>query len=159
VSKLKAHHTLDSEFKRVANDEGVPMEELVAEVAGLTKKSERQIYNFRSGKWPIPDCLYPILCKRFRSRALANALLDDCGETPVKVPDSYELPVLASKTIREDLEYYAEFLADFESDGIDPGELKHLRELAERVVRNVYGFVEIAAEDCERRQLQRASKG
>ena len=151
-------HTLDSEFKRVAKLESKPMEELVSEIAKLTKKSKRQIYNFRSGKWPIPDCLYPILCKRFGSRALATALLEECGETLVEIPEKFDLTKLVSQTVREDLKYYEEFLDDFESDGIDPCELARLRELAERVIANAYRFVEIASTDCERRQLQRAKE-
>src|SRR5438270_647575 len=106
----RVSRALDGEFKRVAKAEGKTREEFVSEIAKLTKKSERQIYNFRSGKWPIPDCLYPILCNRFGSRALANALLDECGETPIAVPDSYDLTKLTSQTVREDLAYYEEFL-------------------------------------------------
>jgi hypothetical protein len=151
---MKVPHALDSEFRRVAQAEGITMEELVAEIAKLTKRSNRHIYNFRCGKWPIPDKLFPIFCKRFGSLALANALLEECRETPVTLPEKFDLTKLVSQTVRDDLKYYEAFLDDFESDGIDSNELSQLRILAERVISNAYRFVEIAARDCERRKTR-----
>lgn len=152
--------TLDGEIKRVSKLEQISIEDLVKEVAQITECSARQVYNYRSGKWLLPGAYIPALCKRFGSRALLNALEDSCRETPVEVPEAFDLTRLVSQTVREDLRYYEQFLTDFETDGgIDPRELSELRELAERVIGNAYRFVEIAAENCERCQLQRASKG
>jgi hypothetical protein len=152
--------TLDAEIKRVSNKEQISIEDLVKEVARITECSTRQVYNYRSGKWLLPGEHIPALCKRFGSRALLHALEDSCRETPIEIPEDFDLTRLVSQTVREDLKYYEQFLDDFESDGgIDPSELVELRELAERVIGNAYRFVEIASDNCERRQLQRASKG
>jgi hypothetical protein len=153
---MKFPQALDSEFKRVARTEEIPMEELVAEVARLTNKSTREIYNWRSGRWSLKVELIPALCVRFGSRALVEALDRDCGHVAVEVPESFDLSRAVSTTVREDLGYYEEFLKAFESDGVDPSELVRLRELMERVVGNAHHFLEIAAADCERRQAQRS---
>lgn len=149
---MKVPHALDAEFKRVAKEEGVPMEALVNEVAGLTGKSARQIYNFRSGKWVIPHNLFPILCKRFRSMALVNALVEECSaETEIEVPELYELTRLVSNTVRDDLKHYETFLDAFEDGVIDKAELDKLTASGERVIRNIYQFQQIAVADYERR--------
>ncbi|OLE52650.1 MAG: hypothetical protein AUG51_16905 [Acidobacteria bacterium 13_1_20CM_3_53_8] len=154
---MKVPHALDEEFKRVTKVEGVTMEALVNEIAGLTGYTARHIYNFRSGKWKLDPDLIPLLCKRFRSRTLLNVLIVECQDVRIEVPDGFDLTRLVSQTVREDLEYYQQFLADFESNGIDETELAHLRELVERVVCNAYRFVEIAAQDYERRHALKES--
>lgn len=151
-------HTLDNEFKRVAKAEGIAMDELVAEVALLTQKSERQIYNYRCGKWELPSPLIPILCRRFRSRALLIALEDECRDAPVEVPETFELTKLVSQTVRGDLHHYEKFLDAFESDGIDAQELEALKASGDRVVMNVRHFEAIATADYERRQAARGSR-
>jgi len=143
---------LNEEFRRVARREEVSMDELVSEVARLTGCSVRQVYNYRTGKWPFEPALIPIFCQRFRSRTLLEALISECTEAKVEVPELFDLARMVSTTVRQDLEFYEKFLEVFESDGIQPHELPRLRELMERVVHNAYQFLEIAVTDCDRRQ-------
>jgi hypothetical protein len=151
-------HTIDREFKRVAKAEGISMEALVAEVALLTKKSERQIYNFRSGKWELPPSLFPVLCNRFRSRAILDALIDECEATPVDLPESFDLTKLISQTVREDLRHYEQFIDAYEDGAIDAQELAALKESGERVVLNVRRFEAIALDNYERHQAAKGSR-
>lgn len=143
--------TLDSEFRRIAEQEEKTMEEMVTEVSRLLNRSIRQIYNYRSGKWSLEARHVPTLCRRFNSLALVNALVAECNDVKVVIPDGFDLTRMTSRTVRQNLEYYERFLDAFESDGIQPHELAGLRELMERVVYDAYQFLEIAAADCDRR--------
>src|SRR5947209_19817010 len=107
---MKVAHALDEEFKRVAKAEGKSMEDLMRAVAALVGVCVREVYNWRSGKWKFSYHHFPVLCKRFRSRAVLDALIEECGETPVDVPDPYDLTRLVSQTVREDLRYFEQFL-------------------------------------------------
>lgn len=150
-------HVLDNEFRRVAKAEGKSMDALVEEIAGLTGKSVRQLYNFRSGKWDIPSQLIPVLCRRFRSRALLDALSEECGESAVEVPDPYDLTRLVSQTVRGDLRYFEQFLDAFEDGVIEKQELDRLRESSEYLILDVKKFFAMAEADYARRQrLQEA---
>ncbi len=144
--------TLDREFKRVAKFEQISMEDLVNEVAALTDCSTRQLYNYRSGKWDLPSGLIPILCKRFRSRALLDELAGACAETPVDVPDAFDLTRLVAQTVRDDMHHFEKFLDAFEDGVIEPREMEELRESGARVVGNVRKFEAIAEADFSRRQ-------
>jgi hypothetical protein len=150
---------LDSEFKRVALIENKTMEELTEEIAqllGRTRGGARQIYNWRSGKWSPAARFIPILCRRFKSLALANALLADCSDVKVDVPDAFDLVDLTSKTVRADLSHYERFLRAYESNGIQRHELVALRESSDQVINNVEMLYGIAVADCERREAARA---
>lgn len=143
-----------AELNRVRLIEDKTMEEIcaeVAELAGLTGRQHRQLYNWRSGKWPLPSNVIPILCRRFGSRALLDALAVECQDIKIEVPETFDLTREVSRTVRQDLRAYEHYLAAFESDGIEPHELQRLRELMEDVVRNAHRFLEIAVADCERR--------
>lgn len=143
---------LDGEFRRVAQQEGIEMAELIADVAREIGCSTRQLYNYRSGKWPLPATAIPTLCRRFASYALLDALRDECHlEDEIAVPDSYDLTRLVAQTVRDDMRYYERFLNAFESDGIDFNELEELRASGERIIQNVRQFEAIAAADCHRR--------
>ncbi len=161
----KLARVLDAEFERIARHEELPMEELVLEVARLVNRSVRQVYNYRSGRWSFEPALIPIFCRRFRSQSLLHALVAECNDVRVEVPETFDLTRMVSMTVRQDLEFYEQFLSAFESDGVQQDELPRLRELMERVVHNAHQFLEIAATDCERRQgrvdhrsIQRSSK-
>src|SRR3989442_134915 len=71
---LSLARALDDEFKRVARIEDIPMQALIEEIAALTGCSVRQLYNYRSGKWPLPSSLIAPLCERFKSRLLFELL-------------------------------------------------------------------------------------
>src|SRR4051794_752852 len=98
--------TLDDEFKRTAKQEDLTMETLVEEVAGITGYTARQLYNFRSGKWPLPAAIIPILCQRFGSRILMHALAAQCEQTPVNVPDEYDLARITTQAVRDDMRHF-----------------------------------------------------
>jgi hypothetical protein len=146
-------HVLDDEFKRVAKAEGKSMEALVEEIAGLLGKRPRQVYNFRSGKWDVPSQLFPLLCKRFGSLALIDALRDECraATAEVEVPEEYELTCLVSQTVRDDLRHYEKFLAAFEDGVITEAEMEELHASGARIISNVHKFEAIAQTDLNRR--------
>lgn len=144
--------TLHREFKRVARAEQIAMEDLVNEVSKLVECSPRQIYNYRSGKWDLPSGLIPALCKRFRSRALLDELTAGCAETPVDVPDAFDLTRLVAQTVRDDMRHFEKFLDAFEDGVVEGHELAELRESGARVVENVRQFEAIAEADFNRRQ-------
>lgn len=100
---------LDEEFKRVAKNEDVPMGDLVAGVAELLGCTDRMIYNYRSGKWPLPSSYVPVLCKRFKSTLLFNVLaaavteadqaspiIDDADLNEISVRDQAKNLLIAS---------------------------------------------------------------
>lgn len=151
-------HALDDEFRRVAKAEEMSMEDLMSELSGLTGYSARQLYNFRSGKWKVPADVLPVLCRRLGSRALLDALIDECSETRVDVPDGYDLTRLISRTVREDLKHYEHVFDAFESSGIDQRELDELRRSGERVIQNVRQIEAIAEADFQRRQAAQTSR-
>lgn len=145
---------LDSEIRRVAKAEDISIREVVEDVAGiLGYKDTRQIYNFRTGKWPLPAAAIPLLCHRFKSRALLHALIAECEREPVEVPDQFELGRLTTTAVRDVMSHYTELLNAFDSDGgIDRRELSSLRTSTERVCETLWAFYEIAAADYERRR-------
>jgi len=151
-----------AELKRIASLEDKTMEALCQEVGslvGLTGKEQRQLYNWRSGKWPLPSNVIPTLCRRFQSLALLRALEDECSDVDVQIPEGYDLTREVSRTVRKDLQAYEVYLMAFEDGSIEPRELQELRLLMEDVVRNAHRFLEIAATDCERRTSRSAGAG
>jgi hypothetical protein len=159
TTREKLARVLNEEFKRIVQREEISMEYLVIETASLIQRSVRHIYNYRTGKWPFDPAFIPIFCRRFGSRALLDALASECSEVQIEVPENYDLTRMVSVTVRQDLEFYEEYLRAFESDGVQPHELPRLRGLMERVVHNAYQFWEIAAADCDRRRHHRFDRG
>ncbi len=144
--------TLDSEFKRIAQEEEKTMEELTNEIVGLVGRRPREIYNWRSGKWPLPSNLIPVLSRRFKSLALLNTLLVECSDVKIEIPEGADLALKVSARIRKTLRCYEKYLNAFESGGgVEPHEMPELRERLEDVIRGAYEFLEIAAADLERR--------
>ena len=146
--------TLDEEFKRISKQEDIPMADLVEEVSRITGYTTRQIYNFRSGKWPLPASIIPILCKRFSSRTLLQVLAALCEQTPVTIPDEYDLARFTTQAVRDDMGHYQLVLSAFEDGCIDKDELAQLRESSDRVCERIWMFYEIAAADYDRRRPQ-----
>jgi hypothetical protein len=145
----------NQEILRVAQAENKTdedsMKSFLDEIAALCDVKIRAVYHWRSGRHGLPSDYVPILCRRFGSNALLDEMSRLRDETSVDVPDSFDLALLASRSIREDLEGYEEFLKDFEGDGIQPGELAELHHRAARIHRNVHHLLEIAEADCARR--------
>lgn len=148
---------LDSEFRRVAKAEDIPMEELVEEVSQSTRYTPRQLYNYRAGKWPIPAELIPYFCMRFKSRSLIDAMVAQCNRVcPVEVPDQYDLAKLSSKAVRDTLGHFTRVLDAFEDKHITRDELQRLEESSTEVLMTVEMFLGIARADYERRQTVKA---
>lgn len=145
---------LDDEFLRVAKAEEITLEELVNDVAAYTGISPRQLYNYRCGKQDIPSKHIPALCRRFNSQALIRALIEDCAEVTIEIPESYELIRMLSQSARQHLQHHEKYMQAFE-DGVDPCELSELRKSGERVIQSLREFEAIAAADCERRMARR----
>jgi hypothetical protein len=154
---------LNLEILRIAKEENrtdeKSMKAFMDELARLCEVGRRQLYHWRSGLHPLPAEHVPTLCERFGSRVLLDALVNAATETIVEVPDSFDLAMHASRLVREDLAVYEELLLDFESDGIQPGELVRLRELCARVHRNIHLALDIAEADCARRLTGPQRKG
>lgn len=145
-------NALDEEIRRVAREEDKTMEEIVAEVAATIGCTPRQLYNYRSGKLRLPASMIPILCKRFNSRTLLHVLISECEQTPITVPDQFELGTITTGAVRDVMDHYHSLLGAFDSDGgIDRNELSKLRESSERVADTIWMFYEIAVADYERR--------
>lgn len=151
--------TLDAEMKRIAKQEDDrSMEELTEEIAQLVNRRPREIYNWRSGKWSPATQLIPILCRRFGSVALAQAVMAECTDVTVIVPEGADIPRMVSSQLRSDMALCEGFLKAYESDGVQEHELRALREMAERVNREVHQLVEVAAADCEQRSKAKAER-
>jgi hypothetical protein len=127
------------------------MKELMTELGRLCGVSRRMVYHWRSGHHPLPGEHVPVLCERFGSRVLLDALTAAATETAVDIPDNFDLAILASRSVREDLAFIEQILLDFESDGIQPGEMTRLHELEARAHQNLHRLMGIAVEDCARR--------
>lgn len=71
------HEVFSSEIERVAGDEGIPVGELVGEIAELLGKDSRMIYHWRTGRYELPASAIPVLCRRFDSEELVFAVLSE----------------------------------------------------------------------------------
>lgn len=69
------HDVFSREIERVAAEEGIPVGELVGEIAELLGKDARTIYHWRTGRYELPASAIPSLCRRFDSEELAFAVL------------------------------------------------------------------------------------
>src|SRR5205085_4673313 len=106
--------TLDVECLRVARVEQLPMERLMNDLAQVTGRKARELYNWRSCKWPIPSDVLPILCKRLGSFRLLEVVREQCRAERVPLPDPLDLVSLVAQTVREDMEHYGFLIAAFE---------------------------------------------
>lgn len=135
---------LDAEFKRVAREDDVSMETLVDDVSRASGFSPRQLYNFRSGKWPLPASLIPIACRRFKSRALLYSLIAEVERTPVIVPETYELTRLTTQAVRDAMSHYTLILDLFDDRRMEKPDVDELRRSTESVSQTLWAFLEIA---------------
>jgi len=94
---------LDEEFKRVAKEEGISMGDLVEEVAEHLECTPRMIYNYRSGKWPLPEKYVSPLCRRFKSELLLAVWDNQNDETPAPVIDAADIDPTKIKEQAKDL--------------------------------------------------------
>jgi len=145
---------LNLEILRVANEERttgeVEMKAFMTELADLCGVSVRQLYHYRSGAHPLPAEIVSLLCKRFGSPALLDELAD-YSESQVEIPDNYDLALLASRAVSEDMNFITKILEDFQNGGVVPAEMTTLRELAARAGRYFHVLMRIAEADCASR--------
>lgn len=151
--------TLDNEIYRLANEKGLQVGEVITKLANNTNVSERQIYNYRSGKTDFQASHIPVFCKEFGSNALALALLNLCDETEIEVPEDFDIVSLASRTARHTLSHHEKFLNAFEDKQIDGFELTHLKHSTAESIRNMRLLEEIAITSYEQQQNRQGLRG
>ena len=148
---------LDAEFKRVALEEGKSMNDLIDEVSKVVGKTPRTLYNYRSGKWPVPADVIPILCQRFNS----NTLLDVLKDAAIS-PDSADVlendvPLDVWGQTRQILNDVI-LQCDLVQQALDPGReftkagLTELAEVTDRIIRAVRRQCSTVEAEYERRR-------
>jgi hypothetical protein len=73
----RLHEVFSGEIERVAGEEGIPVGDLVGEIAELVGKDARMIYHWRTGRYELPASAIPLLCRRFDSEELVFAVLSE----------------------------------------------------------------------------------
>lgn len=154
--KFKLARILDAEFQRVAKEEDLPLGELMINVSTELGLTTRQVHNLREGRTEMSATHIAFFCRRFGSNLFADLLRD---ESPVDVPDEFDLARLASSAVREALGHYERVLDAFEGSGIHPSDLASLEDSGGRVINTVRRFQSIAVAYCERRYGKRAAPG
>jgi len=149
--------TLDSEFHRVSREEQIRMAELVDEVAELAKITPRQLYNYRSGKWSPPASLIPVLCGRFKSRALIDSLTRDLEAAQVEVPESYDLAHLLVSSARSAFSQYERYFDLFDGSVIDLDDVEQIKLRSSEVIQSILKLNAIAEASYQRRRHQERS--
>ncbi|GEM_PF-3305405 len=144
---------LDAEIKRIANEKGLCVGDVITKLSQKTGVSERQIYNYRSGKTDLQASHIAIFCKQFGSNALAFALLNEC-ETKVEIPESFDLISIASKTARRTLKHHEMYLDAFDDGQIDGFELSQLEHSTASSIRDLQMLREIAVTSYEQTQVR-----
>jgi len=92
--------TFDSEIKRMAEENGLEIREVMSKLAGFTGLCDNHLYNYRTGKTSIPAEQIPEFCRQFQSNALVMALVGMCGETEIVELDQFDLARACSSTVR-----------------------------------------------------------
>lgn len=146
---------LDSEFRRVAKEEGRGMAELVGDLAALCAASPRQLYNWRSGKWSPPARTIPILCARFKSPALLHALACDAAAMEVVVPDGYDLAHLMLSSLRLMVSHHERYLLAFDSKRMSQDDVEQIKNSGSEIIRAVLTLNGIVESAYVRQQQQR----
>ncbi|HKV41698.1 MAG TPA: hypothetical protein VJX67_21015 [Blastocatellia bacterium] len=146
----KLAQVLDAEFERVSKSEDVPMLDLVEEISSLTGYSQAQLYNFRKGRFSVPSSLLPILCKRFKSRALIEALDGEIGPDPAETADFNQLAIEAT---REACELHYSMIGAFKAGGVTRKDLIAFEESIERIGQMQRKLLRMLGTESESRDL------
>ena len=134
--------TLENEIKRMAAEREESIEKTIRLLAGFSGISERQIYNYRSGKCDIPAGHIPIFCQQFKSNALAMTILQQCEEC--EPLEAYDIVRLANQSARITLEVHTAFLEAFDDGKIDSFERSKLKKAKAGAVASFNRLDEIA---------------
>lgn len=141
----------EAEIKRIADQRGEAMVDVVSKLAGLSGVTERQIYNYRAGKTELTPEQIKIFCEQFASIALGMAWLSTFGVEQEDF-ELYDLSRLASRTVRNVLNAGDEFLEAFEDNKIDGHEMNKLEFAAAKIHRDTVQLIEVARGHHNRRR-------
>lgn len=145
---------LDAEFQRVQKEEGVPMGDLVEEVADLVGCTPRQLYNYRAGKWSLPSDLIPPLCRRFKSRTLLDALEGELADTVFEMPFKGDIVELSKDIVIESVDHH--FLIEKAINGnLDRATTNEIDASTEKLIYRYRFLLSIIDAECERKAEQR----
>lgn len=151
---------LDDEFRRVAKSEDVPMLYLVKQVARALGCSERQLYNYRSGKWPIPSSYLPALCQRFNSRLLLDVLSGSIEPSEIRTAIDFDTAwALSKQLILRSIEHADAVLDIVAGAEFTRGDLTGFSAKTDSIVRDcrrLYSFAETAYEHAQERRAKTA---
>ena len=159
-NQFPLHQILDDEFKRVAQQEDIPMSDLVGQVAELCSVSPRHLYNYRAGKWNIPASLIPIFCRRFQSTALLVALKGAIADGAISIPPSalrtsHSAPAvqqLSIELLREMVNHHSKLTGAFGSSELNRADLTRLEEETERLINRERHLFAMVESEFDRRQ-------
>lgn len=141
----------EAEIKRLSNESGQPIGKVTAKLSELSGVSERQIYNYRSGKTEISPDLIKIFCQQFNSFALGCAWFSTFN-IEQDICDEYDLSRFASKTVRNVLKAGDKFLGAFEDGKIDGYEMNELELASAQIQRDARRLTEIARDNYRRQR-------
>lgn len=136
--------TFEAEIKRLAMETKSEIKEVMSDLAKASGLSESQLYNYRSGKTPIPADLIPELCRQFHSKALAMAVLNACDDVVDDHSEPLDLTRFCSSTVRDMLAGGEEFMDAFDDGRVDGHELTRLSHRAAKISRDSYRLLEVA---------------
>lgn len=139
----------EAEIKRLAEERGEPIAQLISNLAKLSGVGERQIYNYRSGKSEIPIIAIQGFCEQFNSIALGIAWLSTFAVESDEM-ELYDLSRLASRTVRDVLNSGDVFLDAFEDGKVTGFELNRIELAGAKIHRDTRRLTEIAR-DAHRR--------
>lgn len=134
--------TFDAEIKRLAEEKGLSIERAMKKLSGFTGLSISQLYNYRSGKTPIPADLIPTFCKQFGSNALAMTVLAMC-ETTAEERDAFDLTRLCAKEVGTMLRFGDQFMESFDDGRIDGHEETRLSQSHAKIIRGANRMMEV----------------
>jgi hypothetical protein len=134
--------TFEAEIKRIAAEKGLEIGRVMEKLSGFTGISTTHLYNYRTGKTPIPADLIPVFCRQFESKALAMTLLALCDE-PDGEHEDMDLTKFCSRSTREMLAFGEEFLEAFDDGRIDGHEEMKLRSTHAKIIRNANRKLEL----------------
>lgn len=141
--------TLENEIKRTANKRGESIGRTIERLAEFSGITERQIYNYISGKCDVPSGQIVVFCREFGSNALVMSILHQCEES--KPLEEYDIVRLGNKSARETLAVHDTFFEVFEDGEVDGFELTKLKKSKASAVAN-FNYLEQIAEDNYKRR-------
>lgn len=141
----------EAEITRIAKEREDPLGDVTAKLSELSGVTDRQIYNYRMGKTEIAPEQIKIFCQQFNSFALGCAWFSTFG-IEQEVCDEFDLSRVASKTVRNFLQYGELFLDAFDDGKIDGHEMNRLELAQAQIHRDANHLAEIARDNYNKRR-------